>query len=144
MDCLFCKIAQKEILAEIVYEDADTLAFLDIHPRAPGHTIIIPKLHAENLILLPQAAVLPTFLTLQRVTGMLKRALDPQGMTLGINQGEISGQTVPHLHIHIMPRFDGDGGGSVHSVVNNPPKESLSVIASKIRAGLFETIATSN
>lgn len=133
MNCLFCNIANKEIPAEIVYEDASTLAFLDIHPRAPGHTIIIPKQHAENILDLPDASVGSVFLTVKRVSAILNKALNPDGFTIGINHGEVSGQAVDHLHIHVMPRYADDKGASIHSVVNNPPKESLAQIVQRIR-----------
>lgn len=133
MDCLFCRIAQKQIPAEVVYEDADTLAFLDIHPRSLGHTVVIPKLHVEDLIQLPALAVPPLFLTLRRVTDTISRSLRPDGFTIGINQGAVSGQVVPHLHVHIIPRFMNDGGGSIHSAVNNPPKEAIVATAAHIR-----------
>jgi len=133
MDCLFCKIAKKEIGAEIVYEDADTLAFLDVRPRAPGHCMVIPKVHAENILDLFDDKVEPTFLTVKKVTAKLLKALNPQGFTIGINHGSVSGQVIDHLHIHIIPRFENDGGRSIHSVVDNPPKESLKEIADKIR-----------
>ena len=133
MDCIFCKIARHEILAEIVAEDAHTLAFLDIHPQAPGHTVVIPKFHAPALADLPPAEVGPLFLTVQALADLLISALKSDGLTIGINQGLVSGQTVPHLHIHLFPRFLGDGGKSVHSVVNNPPQEDLKSIAEKIR-----------
>lgn len=136
MSCLFCSIAQKKIPAEVVYEDADTLAFLDIHPRSLGHTVVIPKLHVEDLVGLPAPAVPPLFLTLRRVTDMISRALHPSGFTIGINQGSVSGQIVPHLHAHIIPRFAGDGGGSIHSAVNNPPKEAIKETAAKIKIKL--------
>ncbi len=133
MDCLFCRITNKEISAEIIYEDKDTVAFLDIHPCAPGHSIIIPKKHAENILVLEDASIAPTFLTVKRVSAMLNVALKPSGFTIGINHGRMSGQVVDHLHIHVMPRFLNDGGASIHSVVNNPPKESLAKIANKIK-----------
>lgn len=132
MDCLFCKIAHKEIPAEIIYEDAETLAFLDIHPRSAGHAVIIPKMHAENLLDLPDQNIAPTFLTVKKVTGILNNTLKPNGFTIGINHGRVSGQAVDHLHIHVIPRFAGDGGGSLHGVVNNPPKESTKEIAKRI------------
>ena len=90
MDCLFCKIAKKEIPAEAVYEDADTIAILDIHPRAPGHTMIIPKVHAENILDLPDSLVGRVFLTVKKVTGILRTALKPDGFTIGINHGKVS------------------------------------------------------
>jgi histidine triad (HIT) family protein len=133
MDCLFCKIIKKEIPADVVYEDAETLAVLDIHPRAPGHTMILPKIHAENILDLPENKIAPVFLTVKKITAILQKVLKPKGFTIGINHGRVSGQAIDHLHIHVIPRFDGDGGGSIHSVVNNPPKESLKEITEKIK-----------
>lgn len=133
MDCLFCSIARKEIPAKIVYEDADTLAFLDIHPRAMGHTIIIPKTHAENIVTADDALTISTFLTVRKIAGILNNTLKPEGFTIGINHGSVSGQTVPHVHVHVIPRYIGDGGGSIHSVVNYPSPLSLDEVALKIK-----------
>jgi histidine triad (HIT) family protein len=132
MDCLFCKIAAKEIPTSIVYEDDATLGILDVHPRSPGHTMVIPKAHAENILDLPPEAVGPVFTAVKKVTSLLQKSLQPDGFTIGVNHGRVSGQTVDHLHIHIMPRWNDDGGGSIHSVVNNPPQESLEEIRTKI------------
>lgn len=132
MDCLFCKITGKTIPSEVVYEDESVLAFLDIHPLAPGHTLIVPKVHSDNLLDLPDADVAKVFLSVKKVTALLAEKLAPAGFTIGINHGRIGGQLVDHLHVHVIPRFEGDGGGSLHSVVKNPPKESLSDLRRKI------------
>lgn len=132
MDCLFCKILKKEIKAEVIYEDKDALAVLDIHPRAPGHTMILSKVHAENLLDLSDKEIGPVFLAVKKVTDLLKRKLKPIGFTIGINHGKVSGQVIDHLHVHIIPRWQGDGGKSIHSVVDNPPKDSLDEIYKKI------------
>ena len=132
MDCLFCKIANKEIPSEMIYEDEASFAFLDIHPLARGHTVIVPKRHAENILDLPDKEVGTVFLAVKTATRMLGRALNPEGFTIGINHGRISGQTVDHLHIHVIPRYEGDGGGSIHSVVGNRPKESIQETREKI------------
>jgi len=132
MDCLFCKIIKKEISARIIYEDNSVIGFLDINPQAPGHTIVIPKDHVENILELTPKKIGPFFDAVQKITNNLKKGLSPDGFTIGINQGEASGQTIPHLHVHIMPRFQNDGGGSLHCVVNNPPKRNLDEIARKI------------
>lgn len=132
MDCLFCKIAGKTIPSEVVYEDESVLAFLDIHPLAPGHTLIVPRVHSDNLLDLPDADVAKVFLSVKKVTALLAEKLAPAGFTIGINHGRIGGQLVDHLHIHVIPRFEGDGGGSLHSVVKNPPKESLSDLRRKV------------
>ncbi len=132
MDCLFCKIAKKEIPASVVYEDDYALGVLDVNPRAPGHTMIIPKSHAENILDLNDLSVGPVFEAVKKMTDTLKKAFSPDGFTIGINHGRVSGQSIDHLHIHIIPRWSSDGGGSVHGVVNNPPKESLDEIKEKI------------
>lgn len=134
-DCLFCKIIKKEIPARIVYESREVLAFLDISPRAPGHTVVIPKTHAEDILALPQEELGDVFTAVQKVTALLLKALSPQGFTIGINHGKASGAEVGHLHIHIMPRWEDDGGGSIQSLVNNPSKESLDAIKEKILRG---------
>lgn len=132
MDCLFCKIISKEIEAYIVYENADAVAMLDVHPRALGHTMVLPKEHAPTLLDLAADRVGPVFQAAQTVARKLKRVLECDGLTIGINQGRASGQMVDHLHIHVIPRWHGDGGGSIHAVVNNPSRESLDVIARRL------------
>ena len=136
-DCLFCKIAAKEIPSSIIYEDDRAFAFLEIHPRSPGHTMVIPKVHAPTLVDLPEAEVGPLFTAVKKVAALLKKAplgsapaasdtgAKPEGITIGMNQGRASGQEVDHLHVHLMPRWHNDGGSAIQSVVNNPPKESL-------------------
>jgi len=133
MNCLFCKIIKKEIPAEIIYEDEKTLAVLDIAPRAPGHAMVLPKTHCETILDLPENEINPLFSSVKKVTRLIQKSLKPEGFTIGINHGKISGQAINHLHIHIIPRFKNDGGSSVHSVVNNPPKESLKEIKNKIK-----------
>ena len=135
-NCLFCKIAKGIIPAEKVYEDDALFAFLDIEPKAPGHTMVIPKAHTENIFDLPDTEVGPFFTAVKRVTRMIEKALTPDGFTLGINQGKAAGQAIDHLHFHIIPRWRNDGGRSLHAVVNNPAKEKLEALAEKIRRGL--------
>jgi len=131
--CIFCRIVKGEIPAEKVYEDDHALAFLDILPRSPGHVMVIPKTHAKTFLDLPENLIGPFFLAAQKVLGMLKKALAPDGFTLGINHGKVSGQEVDHLHLHIMPRWRGDGGHPLQSVISNPPSEELRIIADRIR-----------
>ncbi len=131
-NCLFCQIIQKERGADIVYEDEHVVGILDIFPRTTGHTMIIPKIHSENMLDLPDGEIGPVFAAVKRMTATLQKALKPDGFTIGINHGKVSGQAIDHLHIHIMPRWHNDGGGSLHSVVGNPPKESLKDIKARI------------
>lgn len=132
--CLFCQIANKQREAEIVYEDDVVVGVLDVFPRTPGHTMIIPKVHHETILDLSEGEVGPVFVAVRNMTALLQKALAPDGFTIGINHGKVAGQAIDHLHIHIMPRWHGDGGGSLHSVVGNPPKESLKDIKDRIIA----------
>lgn len=132
MDCLFCQIANKAHVADIIYEDDHVVGVLDVFPRTLGHAMVIPKVHAETILDLPEGEVEPVFLAVRSVTALLQKALKPDGFTIGINHGKVAGQAIDHLHIHIMPRWHNDGGGSLHSVVGNPPKESLKDIKERI------------
>jgi histidine triad (HIT) family protein len=132
-DCLFCKIARREIPASVVREDGETVAFLDIYPHAPGHTLVVPRFHCATLRELPDEKVAPLFQAVKDVASLLVERMGAQGLTVGINEGKVAGQAVEHVHVHLMPRFEGDGGGSVHGVVDNPPKEPLKEIAEKLR-----------
>jgi histidine triad (HIT) family protein len=130
-DCLFCKIVTGEIPAEKIWEDDSSLAFLDVNPLAPGHSMVIPKEHGETLLDVSDESAAELMKAVKQTTGMLERALTPDGFTIGINHK--IGQAVDHLHVHILPRFKDDGGGNVHSIVDNRPKEGLAEMAEKIR-----------
>lgn len=132
MDCLFCKIANKEIPAEIIYEDDHALAFLDIHPKTLAHVLIIPKKHYASLKDVADSEIGPLFATVKKVAIILTDRFKPDGLTIGINQGRAAGQEVDHLHIHILMRYKNDNGGSIQSIVDNPPKESLKEVRKKI------------
>jgi histidine triad (HIT) family protein len=132
-DCLFCKIIAKEIPGRIIYEDDHALAFLDIVPSATGHTLVIPKTHMPSILDLPDGEVGPFFAAVKHVDAMLAKSLQPDGVSIGINQGRASGQEVDHLHVHLIPRWHNDGGHAVQSAVHSVPKESLDAVAAKIR-----------
>ena len=137
MECVFCGIVKKEIPARIVYEDEKVMAFLDINPRAPGHSLVIPKKHVSLLADLEDELVAELFIATRETLKILKKALNPDGFNIGINEGKAAGQEIPHLHVNVFPRFRGDGGKPVHSVVNNPPG-NISEIADKISSSLKE------
>ncbi|MGI8992179.1 MAG: HIT family protein [Bryobacteraceae bacterium] len=106
-DCLFCKIAAGELDSEIVFDDADCLAFLDNRPLFPGHVLLIPKRHCETLVDLPEELVAPLFLNARVLARAVEKALACDGTFVAINN-RVS-QTVPHLHVHIVPRRKKDG-----------------------------------
>jgi histidine triad (HIT) family protein len=105
--CLFCRIAAHEVEAAIVHEDETSIAFLDHRPLFPGHVLLIPKLHVETLPDLPTDALQPLFATAQDLCRAVETALDAQGTFVAVNN-RVS-QSVPHLHIHVVPRRPKDG-----------------------------------
>lgn len=129
MDCIFCKIAVKQIPSQMVYEDSHFLAFLDVKPHAKGHTLIIPKKHASGMMDLPADDTKRMLSVVQQILLKLKEKLGAQGFNVGWNDGSIAGQVVPHLHLHILPRYSSDGGGSFHSIIKNPGNASVEEVA---------------
>lgn len=127
--CLFCKILQKEIPNHTVFEDEHTLAFLDIFPCAKGHTVVIPKVHAETLLDLNGELTKEFYLGVKRAMERVEAILSPDGFTVGWNHGAAGGQAVPHLHVHILPRWENDGGGTMHTVIKNPGDMSVEEVA---------------
>jgi histidine triad (HIT) family protein len=105
--CIFCKIIARELPAPIVFEDELTVAFLDHRPVFPGHSLLVPKSHYETLVDLPGPLVGPFFTTAQLLAQAVEQALAAQGTFVGINN-RVS-QSVPHLHVHIVPRRRKDG-----------------------------------
>jgi len=106
-DCLFCKIAAGAAEADIVFEDEQSLAFLDHRPLFPGHCLLIPRRHVETLADLPAELVAPLFGCAQLLCTAMEQGLDAAGTFVAINN-RIS-QSVPHLHVHIVPRRPKDG-----------------------------------
>ena len=107
MACIFCAIVGGATAASIVFEDEISIAFLDNRPLFPGHTLLIPRDHIATLIDLPPALVGPLFLNAQRIAGAVETALEAAGSFVAVNN-RVS-QSVPHLHIHIVPRRPKDG-----------------------------------
>ena len=109
IDCLFCKIIAKEIQANIVYEDTNWLAFLDIKPVNLGHTLLIPKTHHQDLFDLPTDLLKEAGPLIQKIGQAIKDGIGANGFNLGMNNGAAAGQLVFHSHFHLIPRFTGDG-----------------------------------
>lgn len=104
---VFARILRGEIPAHKVHEDEHTLAFMDVMPQSDGHTLVIPKTAAENLFDLPPAALAATILATQRVARAVRKAFDPPGIMLAQLNGAGAGQSVFHIHFHIVPRYHG-------------------------------------
>jgi histidine triad (HIT) family protein len=106
-DCIFCKIRDGEVPAHVVLDDERTFAFLDQRPVFPGHVLVIPRAHHETLMDLPDDLVEPLFATTKRVSAAVQHALGTDGIFNGINN--VVSQSVPHLHVHVVPRRFKDG-----------------------------------
>ena len=107
MDCIFCQIARGESDGPVVFEDATALAFLDRRPVFYGHCLVIPRVHCATLADLPAALLQPFFADVQLLSRAVERAMAAEGTFIGINN-RVS-QSVPHLHVHVIPRTKGDG-----------------------------------
>jgi len=107
-DCVFCKIIRNELPAEVLYEDDHVLAILDINPIHYGHSLVIPKIHCEDFLGLPESAYGSVMTAAKKVTQALVRGLNLEGYNLFTNNGRIAGQSVFHFHLHITPRYADD------------------------------------
>lgn len=107
-NCIFCKIASGEIPSYTIYEDDDFKAFMDISPASKGHTILIPKQHADNIFDLDETVASKLLPVAARIAKALKVELKCEGLNLLQNNGEAAGQTVFHFHMHIIPRYKVD------------------------------------
>jgi len=135
-DCIFCQIVAGDIPSKTVYEDESVLAFLDVNPLAPGRTLVISKDHHETLGDVPKDTANDLFSVLHDLTPAVEAAVDADASNVAFNNGEAAGQEVPHLHGHIIPRFDGDGGNPIHAIAGTRPDlsdEELDAIADEIR-----------
>lgn len=109
LPCVFCDIIARREPAHVVYEDDDLIAFLDNHPIADGHTLLVPKRHYERLGEIPRAEVAKLFTKAQELNETVINRMGAQGSHISINDGKAAHQIVPHIHIHIIPRKLGDG-----------------------------------
>ncbi len=107
--CIFCRIVRGEIPCEKIYEDDAVLAFMDIGPIIKGHALIIPKAHYERIIDVPPDLLGRVIAVTQRVARALFDGLGADGVNIHQTNGAVAGQTVPHVHFHAIPRFEGDG-----------------------------------
>jgi len=107
-ECIFCKMVRKQIPVALVYEDDNTFAFLDINPIAKGHTLVASKKHYENLLAVDESDLKELSEAIQKVSGAVVKAMDAEGFNVLLNNGEVAGQLIPHVHFHIVPRFKDD------------------------------------
>lgn len=107
-DCIFCRIVAGKLPSSRVYEDDSTLAFLDINPVEKGHTLVIPKAHHDPLTAVPPELLQKVILSVQKVARGVFAATNADGMNINQANGKSAGQVIPHVHFHLIPRFDRD------------------------------------
>jgi histidine triad (HIT) family protein len=105
--CLFCKIVAGDEPAEVVLEDEHVLGFLDVRPVFKGHTLLVPREHVDTLLELPEPMTVPLFAAARRAAAAMSSELGAQGTFVAMNN--VVSQSVPHLHVHVVPRTKGDG-----------------------------------
>ncbi len=108
-NCIFCKIINHEIPSDIIYEDGDTIAIVDIRPVSKGHTLVMPKKHSQDFLSTSEEELTKTTHTLKKVAAAVLKATGAAGLNISTNNGVAAGQTVHHLHYHIIPRSQSDG-----------------------------------
>lgn len=138
--CLFCRIAAGELPSASVFEDGRVFAFLDINPLAPGHTLIVPKAHAGRLQDAKPGDAEALMAAAKTLLPVLAHVVGAPDATVAINNGPAAGQEVGHVHVHIVPRRVGDGGGPIHAAFGHGPQrmpsEELHDIAVKVQQRL--------
>lgn len=135
-DCIFCKIAAGRAPASIVYEDNMVLAFMDIRPVNPGHVLVVPRRHFETLSDMDETTGMHLFQIVMRVEQALHNleGLRCEGTNLLLSNGRVAGQEVFHAHMHIIPRFAGDGMRMHFGPCSNPDRSALDALADAIEA----------
>lgn len=134
-DCIFCRIAKGEIPSATVYEDEDFRAILDLGPASKGHTLILPKQHYQDLCEADETVTAKILPLVARLGSALKKGLGAGGFHVVQNNGSLAGQTVFHLHVHVIPRYE-DGTAMVTWVPGKPEAEELNQTANAIKSVL--------
>lgn len=138
-DCIFCKILSGELEVSMIYQDDCCTAFLDHQPVNPGHTLVVPNRHASNLAELDEEDGARMFRVAQRLAAALRKSgVKCEGVNLKLADGEVAGQEVFHAHLHVIPRYVGDGFGLRFGphYGNRPERRKLNEIADSVRNAL--------
>ncbi|HEY7109148.1 MAG TPA: HIT family protein [Nitrososphaeraceae archaeon] len=106
--CIFCSIVSGYSKAEIIYHDSSFVALLDKYPFSSGHSLVIPRKHYEDLLKMPKEEVGYLYSTVSVIASAISKALNPEGLNIGQNNGRAANQIIPHVHVHIIPRFKHD------------------------------------
>ncbi|MCA9371515.1 HIT family protein [Candidatus Woesebacteria bacterium] len=139
-DCIFCKLVKGDIPSHTVYDDETTCAFLDIFPATDGHVVVIHKKHGDTILDYTEHELMELFSSVKKIVKAIETTYNTKILSIGINHGEPAG--VHHLHVHIMPRFENDGGGIMQSLPGKKPtSKDFAATAKKLKIVLNEKYA---
>ena len=135
-DCIFCSIVRGEAPASLTYEDDTVVAFMDIQPISHGHMLVVPREHAELMQDVDETVAMRAFRVARRMAALARQTLGARGVNLFVADGEVAFQDVPHFHVHVIPRYPGDGFSlSFPPSYEHPPSRAeLDAVAGAIRA----------
>jgi histidine triad (HIT) family protein len=137
--CLFCRIIKKELPSVVVHEDNNVIAILDVFPATPGHTLVLPKAHIENIYSMPPETGAQIMNTAIMLAKSMKQQLKPAGLNLVQSNGASAGQEIFHFHLHVLPRYEHDSVSFKFGHGTAPTgADELEKVAEKIRAVLSE------
>ncbi|HJU78357.1 MAG TPA: HIT family protein [Nitrososphaeraceae archaeon] len=134
--CIFCSIINNELIAVKIFENSTFIAFMDKYPINKGHALVLPKNHHESIFTMDDDEVGKLFSTVSFLAKGIVKALDAKGLNIGQNNGKAANQIVPHVHVHIIPRYSYDSSNGRWPSRNLISDEELERIAEKIRATL--------
>ena len=134
-ECIFCEILRGDSPASFTYQDDTVVAFLDVQPITHGHMLVVPRDHAVLMSDLNETVAMRTFRVARQLSSVVRRVLGATGVNLFVADGETAFQDVPHFHVHVIPRYTGDGFGLTFppSYDHPPSRAELETIASAVR-----------
>ncbi|MGN0156777.1 MAG: HIT family protein [Lachnospiraceae bacterium] len=130
-DCIFCKIANGEIPSKTIYEDEEFRVILDLGPATKGHALILPKEHFQNIYEIPEETAAKAMILAKKMATLITEKLHADGFNIVQNNNEVAGQTVFHFHMHLIPRYEGDGQ-NINWIPGEPTQEELEKIKDEI------------
>ena len=133
--CIFCKIAQKQAPASIIYEDDSVMAFLDLRPLYEGHSLVIPKPHYVDIFDIPKEQLNHVYNVTKQVSAAINKVTNADGISIIQQNGKAAGQDIFHFHVHVVPRFKGQKLPNF-SALKEVEREKLDVVAKKIKQEL--------
>ena len=145
VECVFCGIAKGAIPSKKVYEDNSVIAVLDINPRNPGHTLVVPKKHYETIMEMPDNEAQTLFAAVKKMASVIKKATNADGVSISQSNGRAAGQIIPHVHFHVIPRFMNEGPVGLESILPSKrlDEQTMNKLVESIKTSMTTTPSSS-